>query len=164
MFSFLWSKPKRKIDIQIEVFLKWRDKRGMSLSNYQDWLFMFADFIGKDDIYDVRPNDVHAFIERVRSERNGEWPVFSAEKALRQFIRFYTARGKIMGNLREYQERCLDNHVESITDIKRNRELVRKRLENQRKWSYRKLGVYYGIHYTTARQIFNRDVHKYANG
>lgn len=43
----------------------------------------------------------------------------------------------------------------------RNRELVQKRLKDQNKWSWRKLGEHYGIHYTTAKDIFVRTKDKY---
>lgn len=45
----------------------------------------------------------------------------------------------------------------------RNRELVLKRLQNQKKWSYGRLGVFYKIHRTTAEEIFLRDREKYSS-
>lgn len=164
MFNLLrlFASKKKKIDIQIKVFLKWRKKRGMSSSSYEEWLYMLSDYTGKDDVYDLKPIDILGFIDRVRVDHNGTWPVWAAEKAVRQFMKFYTARGKMMGNIREYRDLCERNNVRSLSDVKRNRELVRKRLKDPQKWSWRRLGAFYGIHFTTAKQIFLRDVSKYA--
>jgi hypothetical protein len=43
----------------------------------------------------------------------------------------------------------------------RNRELVKKRLSNSKKWTWGELGKFYGIDRHTARDIFDRDVDKY---
>lgn len=49
------------------------------------------------------------------------------------------------------------------SDEKRNREIVRLRLEDPKKWSYTKLGDKYdGLHKTTVEEIFQRDLVKYA--
>lgn len=43
----------------------------------------------------------------------------------------------------------------------RNKELVLKRLADDKKWSFGALGKHFNIHKTTAEEIFNRDVTKY---
>lgn len=45
---------------------------------------------------------------------------------------------------------------------KRNKELVLKRVNDPKKWSFGKLGLFYKLHKTTAEQIFKRDLEKYS--
>lgn len=44
----------------------------------------------------------------------------------------------------------------------RNREIVQKRVSDQEKWSFEKLGEHYKLHKTTIEEIFKRDLGKYA--
>lgn len=45
----------------------------------------------------------------------------------------------------------------------RNKSIVEKRIKDPKKWSWGKLGEYFSIHRSVAKEIFERDVEKYAN-
>ena len=45
----------------------------------------------------------------------------------------------------------------------RNERLVRNRIKDPKKWTWAKLGIYFGIHRSVAKQIFERDMEKFAN-
>lgn len=45
--------------------------------------------------------------------------------------------------------------------ITRNKELVAKRLQDPKLWSFAALGKLYNLHKTTVEEIFKRDVKKY---
>lgn len=47
-------------------------------------------------------------------------------------------------------------------NIERNKDLVLKRINDPKKWSFEALGAYFRMHKTTAEQIFKRDVSKFA--
>lgn len=159
--SLLPFKREPKINEQIQIFLRWRDKKGLGSRNYGAWLFAFTKKTGIQDALDIHPQDIMGFLEHVKETRAGQYPHYEAEKVLRQFIRFYSARGKIMGNLREYN-RLIDSHgVLMLAHIERNKEIVKKRLSDPKKWSWRKLGDYYDMHYTGVRYIFLRDRFRY---
>jgi hypothetical protein len=44
----------------------------------------------------------------------------------------------------------------------RNQSLVQKRIKDPKKWTWGKLGEYFGVHRSVAKQIFERDFEKYA--
>lgn len=50
----------------------------------------------------------------------------------------------------------------SFPNSERNKDLVNKRLDNPKKWSYGVLGRYFNIDKTTAEDIFKRDIEKYS--
>ena len=45
----------------------------------------------------------------------------------------------------------------------RNQSIVEKRIKDPKKWSWGKLGQYFAIHRSVVKEIFDRDVEKYAN-
>ena len=45
----------------------------------------------------------------------------------------------------------------------RNQSLVVKRIKDPKKWSWAKLGTFYEFHRSVAKQIFERDIEKFAN-
>jgi hypothetical protein len=45
----------------------------------------------------------------------------------------------------------------------RNAALVQKRIHDPKKWSWAKLGEHYNIHRSVAKEIFERDIEKFAN-
>jgi hypothetical protein len=45
----------------------------------------------------------------------------------------------------------------------RNQSLVQKRIRDPKKWTWGKLGEYYNIHRSVAKQIFERDMEKFAH-
>lgn len=45
----------------------------------------------------------------------------------------------------------------------RNEQLVQKRVHDPKKWSWGKLGQHFEIHRSIAKEIFVRDMEKYAN-
>lgn len=47
--------------------------------------------------------------------------------------------------------------------IKRNKELVLRRIEDPKVWSFAKLGEFYNLHKTTVEEIYKRDLKKYVN-
>ena len=49
------------------------------------------------------------------------------------------------------------------TKENRNELLVRKRLSNPKNWSWGKLGQHFAIHRSVAKEIFMRDLEKFAN-
>ncbi len=49
------------------------------------------------------------------------------------------------------------------TKENRNELLVRKRLSNPKTWSWGKLGQHFAIHRSVAKEIFIRDLEKFAN-
>jgi hypothetical protein len=44
----------------------------------------------------------------------------------------------------------------------RNRSLIQKRISDPKKWTWAKLGQEFDVHRSVAKQIFERDVEKYA--
>jgi hypothetical protein len=48
------------------------------------------------------------------------------------------------------------------TKTERNKDLVKKRLANPKKWTWGELAKLYSIDRYTARDIFDRDVDKYS--
>lgn len=161
LFMLFFFNRYNKIKSQIEVFLKWREKMGMNSPSYREWILLFAKNTKTTDVLDITRDDILNFLAYVRTIRNGQWPVYQAEKSVRQFIRFYSARGKMINTLADYTRLCEHNNVDLISHIKRNKEIVQKRLKNPKIWSWRRLGDHFGMHYSTARQIFYRDRIKY---
>ena len=159
MFDFF--KKKKPIDDQIRVFLKYRKRRELSSYSYERVLYDFANFSGLDDIYDATPLVIVTYNNHLRENKRGEWSVIESERIVRQFLRYYSARGKMVGNLADYSQLCYKEGVKILADVKRNRQLVQLRCKNPEKWSWRKLGQHFDIHFTTAKQIFERDVEKY---
>ncbi len=47
-------------------------------------------------------------------------------------------------------------------DIDRNRSLIQKRISDPKKWTWASLGKQFNVHRSVAKQIFERDVEKYA--
>jgi hypothetical protein len=47
-------------------------------------------------------------------------------------------------------------------DVGRNRSLIQKRISDPKKWTWAALGETFNIHRSVAKQIFERDVEKYA--
>ena len=45
----------------------------------------------------------------------------------------------------------------------RNQQLVQKRVHDPKKWTWGKLGEHFSIHRSVAKQVFERDLEKYAN-
>jgi hypothetical protein len=45
----------------------------------------------------------------------------------------------------------------------RNQSLIAKRIKNPKSWTWSKLGKHFEIHRSVAKQIFERDVEKYAH-
>lgn len=45
----------------------------------------------------------------------------------------------------------------------RNQSLVQKRIKNPKKWTWGKLGEYYSVHRSVVKEIFERDIEKFAN-
>jgi hypothetical protein len=45
----------------------------------------------------------------------------------------------------------------------RNDSLVKLRIKNPKKWTWGELGKHFEIHRSVAKQVFERDVEKYAN-
>lgn len=161
MFNLLRLLQIRVIKYQIKVFLDWRNKQGLSSPGYEKWLNLFLKKTGITNVLDIRAEDIERFIQYVADNSKGRYPVLEAERSLRQFIKFYSARGKMSGTVAEYRNSRYSNGVQFLANTKRNRELVQRRLKDPRKWSYRRLGDYYGLHFTTVRQIFQRDVKRY---
>lgn len=151
----------RKIRNQIRVFLKWRERKGLGSTGYEEWLLLFYKKTVLTDAFDIMPLDIKEFCNYVRTIRGGTYPSYRSELVLRQFVRFYSARGKMMDNLKSFKELLFAENVRSLADIDRNRELVQNRLRDPKRYSWRVLGRYYNIHFTTAKQIFNRDRDKY---
>lgn len=50
----------------------------------------------------------------------------------------------------------------SSNNTERNEEIVKKRLDNHKKWSFGELGKFYNLHKTTVENVFKRDLKKYA--
>jgi hypothetical protein len=48
-------------------------------------------------------------------------------------------------------------------NVDRNRSLIQKRIADPKKWTWAKLGQEFNVHRTVAKQIFERDVEKYAH-
>ena len=53
--------------------------------------------------------------------------------------------------------------MDNTEKFERNKELIIKRLSNEKKWSFGELGKFYKIHRTTAEEIFKRDLIKYTD-
>ena len=45
----------------------------------------------------------------------------------------------------------------------RNESLVQKRIRDPKKWTWGKLGQHFEVHRSVAKQVFERDMEKYAN-
>ncbi len=45
----------------------------------------------------------------------------------------------------------------------RNQSLVQLRVKNPKKWTWGKLGEHFAVHRSVAKQIFERDMEKFAN-
>jgi len=45
----------------------------------------------------------------------------------------------------------------------RNEDLVKKRVRDPKKWTWGKLGEHFAIHRSVAKEIFERDIEKFAN-
>ena len=133
----------------------------MSTSNYNYWISLFMKKISVIDVADIRPIHIMDFLEYIKDTQGGKHPQIQAEKAVRQFVRFYSARGKMIDNLANIEDELSRNNVTHLANIDRNKDLVIKRINNPQRWTWRALGDYYSIHFTTARQIFLRDVEKY---
>ena len=45
----------------------------------------------------------------------------------------------------------------------RNQSLVKKRVKNPKTWTWGKLGEFFAVHRSVAKEIFERDMEKFAN-
>lgn len=45
----------------------------------------------------------------------------------------------------------------------RNQSLVQKRIQDPKKWTWGKLGEFFEVHRSVAKEIFERDMEKFAN-
>lgn len=100
MFTFKREvKAVSLVEQQIQVWIAWENRinpDGTYQSNYDNWARKFIEFIGKDDICDVGPDDVESFLLFLSSTINGQYQLNVARKAVNAIRRFYTARGKKM--------------------------------------------------------------------
>jgi hypothetical protein len=99
MSLFTFKREVKLVDQQISVWIA-RENRdnpnGTYQTHYESWARKFIDFIRKDDICDVEPDDVESFLHHVASTINGRYQLIVARKAVNAIRRFYTARGKKM--------------------------------------------------------------------
>lgn len=147
----------RKIEDQIRVFLKWRQKREMAYIEYARWLDDFKEFVARDDIYDVTADDIWAYVDDVRVRFPGEYSTKRAEVSIRQFQRFYIARERNLRDIADLNHILYSGGVNYLSDLKRNKELVELRLKDPKKWTYRALGERFNINHTRVKQILDNN-------
>ena len=166
MFNFFSRrKPERKIKTQLHVFYKWRLKKGMSLVDYDEYLDIFINYTEKEDILDVDAVEIMAFLEYFNEHHRGtQYSLHRAELAIRQFKRFYAARGAMIKDLSDINKILDMEGVHYIVDVKRNKEIVKLWLRDQekplkeREWSLRKLGERFNISHVRVDQIIKREI------
>lgn len=145
-------KKHKPIHDQIKVFLGYLIKNGNRCGQYNFWLNEFERLTGVEDVYDIEEEDIESFLTDISVLYNGQHALNSSERAVRGLIRFYTARGRSLG----YDTRMTTQLKES-----RNKELVRLRASNPEQWTWRALGEKYGVHFTTAKELYLRHRGKY---
>lgn len=140
---------------QIDVFLAYCIRQGNREGTYNYWLNEFTK-VYSGDAYDIPQEAIDEFLFKVSTLYNGQHALNQAERAIRAFMRYYSARSR---NLATKPGLLYNYGVDEKKD--RNRELVLLRLSDPEKWSWRKLGAKYEVHFTTAKEIFHTYVSKY---
>lgn len=85
---------KSLIEQQIEVFLEWGRRAGITPEYYREWLGLFVRVINKKDIMEVVQEDVDLFMQRVYDSHDSSHYQKQAQTSVRAIIRFYMARSK----------------------------------------------------------------------
>lgn len=80
---------------QINVFLQWCERSGISASNYEEYLWEFKDYTSRTDALDITKTDLERYLAHIHESSGGvTYRVISARKAIQQLMKFYTARSK----------------------------------------------------------------------
>jgi len=146
-------KKQSHIHEQIKVFLGYLIRNGNRCGTYNFWLQEFVKLNKVEDVYDIEEGDIENYLTDISVLYQGQHALNESEKAVRALIRFYTARGRNLG---------YNTRMTTQTKNERNRELVRLRMSDPVKWSWRKLGERFQVHFTTAAELFERHEGKYS--
>lgn len=136
------------LEDQIRVYLAEHIRRGYRDGSYAFWLKEFSKKY-HGDANDITREDIEDFIIDISVLYHGQYSMNEAERAVRGLQRYYMARGRNVASPATLSYPSLMGEKKL-----RNRELVMMRLKNPEKWSWRALGEYFNIHFTTAKEIF----------
>lgn len=99
---------RRLVNEQIDVYLAYGKKCGISSEGHRKWLDLFIRRRNKVDITEIDDEDIVEFISFVRSRYNGEYPILEATRAINGITRFYSARTKnFKAGLSLWERQCL---------------------------------------------------------
>jgi hypothetical protein len=148
-------RPKRSLlEDQIRVYLAYCIRNHRE-GNYGFWLREFAQ-VYEGDAYDIEDEDIDEFLVDIGAIYFGQSALIYAERAVRGLRTFYVARSRSVAQKegKAYDRALMEKSL-------RNREIVKLRQEDPVKWSWRKLGVIFDLHFTRVKEIYNQSASKY---
>lgn len=152
MFNFINMKTSLLHD-QIRVYLAFCIRNNRE-GNYGFWLKQFCEKY-HGDANDITDDHIDDFLVDVGCLYFGQHSLTYAERAVRGLRTYYMARSR---NLAQSSSEVYDS---AMAEKKlRNKQLIKLRKEDPEKWSWRNLGEYFNIHFTTAKNIYVRSVQK----
>lgn len=87
----MWFITKRLIQHQMAVYCAHRERMGQSTN--EAWINLFVKFTDKENILDVDGHELLKFERHVGETMNG-YAIKQSGRAIENFRRYYTARGK----------------------------------------------------------------------
>lgn len=92
--EIMGGKSHKLFDDQVKVFIEFGKRTGTVKSDIGVWLSMFSRHSQKQDVWDIKHDDIAEFLDYVRSKYYGEHHSLEAERSVRNLLKFYRARGK----------------------------------------------------------------------
>jgi hypothetical protein len=87
-------RSKRVIDKQIEEYCNWRvEVYPTAALREKQWILHFVKRVGRQDVAEISAEDVARWVLEIRSESRSHHNQNIAEKAIKNFLRYFHARG-----------------------------------------------------------------------
>jgi hypothetical protein len=160
---------------QIDEYVAWKRLFANSTDQYENVLIDFLIQTGRESISHVSREDVNNYRHRLSVETT-PYQTLKYLHDIRGLFRYYGARKVMCLSANVITEEGI-SPVLSVNDImrnmartlsseekkKRNEDLVRKRIQDPLKWTYRELAKEFDLARSTSQQMFMRHVMKYAS-
>lgn len=150
---------KNLIELQAQVFIEYLISQDRLL-HYTNWVSDFAKKSPVKDIYKLEDCHIEKYLSELGYKYQTHHVIDMAHEALKAFRHYYKARSYRPALANKQGIRYYDGMRPAKTE--RNRQLVMMRRSDPKKWSWKMLGSYFNVHFTTAKEIFEAHAHKFA--
>lgn len=127
-FGCMRKLDKKLLEKQIEVFLEWTRRKNLTGLYYANYLGEFARFTSKEDILDIKDDDLDLWIAHLFESRHTQHERLDGKRAVEALVRFYRARG-VNGAKKESRGRPMDISGREQVQKYRNMGLKLKEIE-----------------------------------